>query len=98
VARCGVFDGDLVNRSPSQYKTLSGENLDLVNEDGLIQRWLYDLQVEHFLTSENAFVMDSGATAFLPFWTYIVESALIRVPREAGRKVCTRANVQRLQS
>jgi len=30
---------------------------------------------------------DSGATAFLPFWTYIVESEMIRVLREAGRKV-----------
>ena len=94
--RC--IDGDLVNRSVSQYKTLGAENLDLVKEDGLIQRWLYDLQVEHFLTSENAFVVDSGATAFLPFWAYIVESALIRVPREAGRMVCTRAIFHRLQS
>jgi hypothetical protein len=31
--------------------------------------------------------VDSGATAFLPFWTYIVESEMIRVLREAGRKV-----------
>ena len=83
--RC--IDGDPVNRSLSQYKALGAENLDLVNEDGLIQRWLYDLQVEHFLTSENAFVVDSGATAFLPFWTYIVESEMMRVLREAGRKV-----------
>src|SRR5438552_17493097 len=93
--RC--IDGDPVNRSLSQYKALGAENLDLVNEDGLIQRWLYDLQVEHFLTSENAFVVDRAATPFLPFWTYIVESALIRVPREAGRKVCTRASFHRLQ-
>src|SRR2546427_11905377 len=39
--RC--IDGDPVNRSLSQYKALGAENPDLVNEDGLIQRWLYDL-------------------------------------------------------
>ena len=33
--------------------------------------------------------MDSGATAFLPFWTYILESDVITVLREAGRRVYT---------
>ena len=45
--RC--IDGDPVNRSLSQYKALGAENLDLVNEDGLIQRWHYDALVERFL-------------------------------------------------
>jgi len=81
------IDGDPVNRSLSQYKALGAENLDLVNEDGLIQRWCYDSLVERFLRSEGVFVVDSGATAFLPFWTYIVESEMIRVLREAGRRV-----------
>lgn len=83
--RC--IDGDPVNRSLSQYKALHAENLELVNEDGLIQRWRYDSLIERFLTSEDAFVVDSGATAFLPFWTYIVENEMIRVLQEAGRKV-----------
>src|SRR5262252_2729214 len=83
--RC--IDGDPVNRSLSQYKALRAENLDLVNEDGLIQRWRYDLLVERFLKSEDVFVVDSGATTFLPFWTYIVESEMIRVLRETDRKV-----------
>src|SRR5947207_14284202 len=36
------IDGDPVNRSFSQYKALGAEKLDLVNEDGLIQRARYD--------------------------------------------------------
>ena len=83
--RC--IDGDPVNRSVSQYKALGAENLDLVNEDGLIQRWQYDSLIERFLKSEDVFVVDSGATSFLPFWTYIVESEMIRVLRETERKV-----------
>jgi CO dehydrogenase nickel-insertion accessory protein CooC1 len=38
--RC--IDGDPVNRSFSQYKALGEERLELVNEDGLIQRARYD--------------------------------------------------------
>jgi len=48
--RC--VDGDPVNRSLSQYKALGAENLDLVNEDGLIQRWRYDSLVERFLSQQ----------------------------------------------
>ena len=33
------------------------------------------------------FVVDSGATAFLPFWTYLVEADAVRVLRAAGRRV-----------
>jgi hypothetical protein len=83
--RC--IDGDPVNRSLAQYKALNAEKLDLVSEDGLVIRTRYDALVERFATEEGVFVMDSGATAFLPFWSYIVESDMIRVLREAGRKL-----------
>jgi hypothetical protein len=43
--------------------------------------------VDRFATEDTVFVVDSGATAFLPFWTYIVEADMIRVLREAGRNV-----------
>jgi hypothetical protein len=31
--------------------------------------------------------VDSGATAFLPFWTYLAETNAVKVLREAGRRV-----------
>jgi len=80
-------DGDPVNRSLSQYKALPVENLDLVNRDGVVQRCNYDRLVERFLNDESVFVVDSGATAFLPFWTYLLESDVITVLRDAGRRV-----------
>jgi hypothetical protein len=89
--KCGknvrCIDGDPVNRSLAQYKALNAEKLDLVSEDGLVIRTRYDALVERFATEEGVFVMDSGATAFLPFWSYIVESDMIRVLREAGRRL-----------
>jgi len=32
-------------------------------------------------------VVDSGATAFLPFWTYIMEADIVALLRSAGRRV-----------
>lgn len=83
--RC--IDADPVNRSLGQYKGLAAEKLDLVNQDGLVQRNRFDALLDRFATEDATFVVDSGATAFLPFWTYIVETEMLRVLREAGRTV-----------
>jgi hypothetical protein len=83
--RC--IDGDPVNRSLGQYKAFPVENLELINESGIVQRSRYDALVERFTTEEVVFIVDSGATAFLPFWTYIVESDIVAVLRNAGRRI-----------
>lgn len=83
---CAV-DADPINRSLGQYKGLKPELLDLVNADGLVERNRFDSLVDRFITGDGAFVVDAGATAFLPLWTYILETELIRVLREAGRIV-----------
>lgn len=83
--RC--IDGDPVNRSLAQYKSLQVEKLDLVNEEGLIVRARYDTLLERFATENGVFVLDSGATAFLPLWSYMVESEVIRVLKEIGREI-----------
>jgi hypothetical protein len=82
-----AIDADPVNRSLGQYKALAAEKLDLMNQGGLIERSRFDRLVDRFATEDTVFVVDSGATAFLPFWTYIVEAEMIRVLREAGRNV-----------
>jgi hypothetical protein len=81
------IDGDPVNRSLAQYKSLAAERLELVNADGIVQRDRYDALIERFLTTEGIFVVDSGATAFLPFWTYLVEGEVFQALRGAGRVV-----------
>jgi hypothetical protein len=82
-----AIDADPINRSLGQYKGLKPELLDLVNADGLVERNRFDTLVDRFATSDGAFVVDAGATAFLPLWTYILETELIRVLRKAGRIV-----------
>jgi hypothetical protein len=81
------FDGDPVNRSLAQIKALNVEKLDLLNDEGVVMRSRYDALINRFLTEEAVFLVDSGATAFLPFWTFIVESDVISSLRAAGRRV-----------
>jgi len=83
--RC--IDGDPVNRSLSQHKAFPVEKLDLVNQDGVLQRTRYDAIVERFASDNAVFVVDNGATVFLPLWTYIVETDMFSVLRQAGRQV-----------
>src|ERR1700722_17716837 len=83
--RC--LDGDPVNRSLGQIKALNVEKLDLLNDEGVVERTRYDALINRFLTEEAVFLVDSGATAFLPFWTFIVESEVIATLRSAGRGV-----------
>ncbi len=85
--RVRCIDGDPVNRSFAQYKAFSAEKLDLLNADGVLDRTRYDVLFERFLAEDAVFVVDSGATAFLSFWSYLVESDLIPTLRTAGRKV-----------
>src|SRR6476660_9230891 len=51
------IDGDPVNRSLTQYKSLNAEKLDLVNEEGLIVRMRYDDLLERFATEDGASVV-----------------------------------------
>src|SRR5215472_1946983 len=83
--RC--IDGDPVNRSMGQYKAFGAEKLDLLNQDGVLQRTRYDALIERFLGEDAVFVVDSGATAFLPSWTYVVESDVVGLLRRAERRV-----------
>ena len=85
--RLYCFDGDPVNRSLAQYRSLNVEKLDLVNEEGLIVRARYDNLLQRFATEDGVFLLDSGATAFLPLWSYMVEAEVIRFLSEMGRTV-----------
>ncbi len=86
--RC--IDGDPVNRSLAQYKALPVEKLDLVNQDGVVMRARYDELVSRFLNEEAVFVVDNGATAFLPFWTYLSNRIFQRSSEKPdGASMCT---------
>jgi cellulose biosynthesis protein BcsQ len=62
------IDGDPVNRSLALYATLHADKLDPVNSDAIVDRTRSDVVFERFATEESTFLLDSGATVFLPLY------------------------------
>jgi hypothetical protein len=61
------IDTDPVNRTLFQYKALNVSRLELLRDGSLDQRGFDDL-MERLLTEDATFVVDNGASTFLPLW------------------------------
>jgi CobQ/CobB/MinD/ParA nucleotide binding domain len=83
--RC--IDTDPVNKTLSQYRGLPTEQLKLLREGGVDQRG-FDGLMEHLLTDDGAiFVVDNGASTFIPLWNYILENNVHQLLRDARRRL-----------
>jgi hypothetical protein len=79
-------DTDPVNQTFSQYAALGAQHLKLM-EGNQIDRRRFDSLMESILGSEESFIVDNGASTFIPLWHYMVESGVPSVLREANRKL-----------
>src|SRR5207244_2248465 len=82
---CGI-DADPVNQTFSEYGGLRVECLNLLREGSIDQRE-FDLLMERFLKEEGTFVVDTGASTFIPLWHYILENHALDYLRERGKRV-----------
>jgi hypothetical protein len=81
-------DTDPVNRTLAQYSALGAEWLSLRDEHNRIDQRAFDGLMERFLTEDGAtFVVDNGASTFLPLWHYLLENNGLEYLRQQGRKV-----------
>ena len=78
------IDTDPVNQTLSQYKALNATHLKLLVSGNIDQRGFDDL-MERLLTEEGVFVVDSGASTFIPLWSYIIENHALELLQNAGR-------------
>ena len=87
----GIFvrciDTDPVNRTLTQYQALQVQPLKLPRDGGIDQRG-FDALIQVILTTEATFVVDNGASTFIPLWNYILENNLRTLLREAGKRLC----------
>ena len=82
------IDTDPVNRTLTQYQALNPQPLKLLREGGIDQRG-FDALMEVILTTpEGTFVVDNGASTFIPLWNYILENSVGSLFREAGKRLC----------
>lgn len=77
-------DTDPVNQTFAQYRDLAVQRLDLL-VDGAVDQRAFDGLVERLLTEDGLFVVDNGASTFIPMWNYILENDLVHVLRDSGR-------------
>ena len=83
--RC--VDTDPVNKTLSQYKGLPTEQLKLLREGGVDQR-AFDGLMEQLLKEDPAtFVVDNGASTFIPLWNYILENNVHQMLRNARKRL-----------
>jgi hypothetical protein len=84
--RC--MDTDPVNRTLSQYRALQVERIQLVEDGNRINQRGFDVLMERFLTESGVtFVVDNGASTFLPLWHYMLENNALGLLRDEGRQV-----------
>ena len=82
---CGI-DVDPVNQTFSEYQGLRVECLNLLREGSIDQRE-FDLLMERFLKEIGTFVVDTGASTFIPLWHYILENQALDHLRQKGKRV-----------
>jgi hypothetical protein len=82
--RC--IDWEPANKTLSQYKGLRPAPLPLLREGGIDQR-AFDGLMEELLTPDGVFVVDSGASTFIPLWNYILQDTVHEVLRAAGKRL-----------
>src|SRR5438874_9306730 len=81
-----AIDADPVNQTLAEYRGLAVSKLNLLKEGSVDQRE-FDLLMERFLTESGTFVVDTGASTFIPLWHYILENDALDYLRERGKRV-----------
>src|SRR6202140_2020640 len=67
------IDADPVNQTLSEYRGLAVSRLNLLKQGSVDQRE-FDLLMERILTETGTFVVDTGASTFIPLWHYLLEN------------------------
>jgi hypothetical protein len=80
------IDADPVNQTLSEYRGLAVSCLKLL-KDGSVDQREFDLLMERFLTESGTFVVDTGASTFIPLWHYVLENHALDYLRERGKRV-----------
>jgi hypothetical protein len=82
--RC--IDADPVNQTLAQYQALAAQRLDLMKEGSVDQR-SFDGLMETLLTESGTFIVDNGASTFIPLWNYMLENNAMALLKASGRRV-----------
>ena len=80
------LDTDPVNATFAGYKALGVERVELMDAGTLDQR-RFDEVIERIVETDSHFVLDNGASSFLPLSSYLVENDAINLIANNGKQV-----------
>ena len=80
------LDTDPVNATFAQYRVLAAEHLKVLRR-GTVNEKQFDLMVEKACHGDGVFIVDTGATTFVPLWNYMLENEILAFFRSHGRNV-----------
>lgn len=81
-----AVDADPVNQTLAEYRALRVERLNLL-KDGNVDQRVFDTLMERILTKTGTFVVDTGASTFIPLWHYLLENKALDFLLARGRQV-----------
>ena len=81
-----AVDADPVNQTLAEYRALGVERLNLL-KDGSVDQRQFDTLMERILTETGTFVVDTGASTFIPLWHYLLENKALEFLSSRGRHV-----------
>ena len=80
------LDTDPVNATFAQYSLLQAEHLKVLRR-GTVNKKQFDVLVEKVCHGDGVFIVDTGATTFVPLWNYILENEILAFFQAHGRNV-----------
>src|SRR5260370_2911566 len=80
------LDTGPVNATFAQYRLLEAEHLKVLRR-GTINEKQFDVFVVKVCHGAGVFIVDTGATTFVPLWNYILENEILDFFRAHGRSV-----------
>lgn len=81
-----ALDTDPVNATLSSIKSLNASHVPLLESNAINER-NFDALIERFLTEDAHFVLDNGASTFLPLSNYLLENPAFEMLADAGKDV-----------
>lgn len=80
------LDTDPVNATFAQYRLLEAEHLKVLRR-GRINEKEFDVFVQRVCHGEGVFIVDTGATTFVPLWNFILENEILALFQSHQRRV-----------
>lgn len=76
-------DTDPVNQTFSAMKALNAKHLELI-EDGTVNQRFFDGLIEEIISSDSDYIIDNGASSFIPLASYIKENDIFELLADQG--------------